>query len=299
MSKTIESLIRDLSLPDIYLNYIPQYFMPLAEKINQQTLNSHIPIIGIHGSQGSGKSTAAQVLKQILNTDFELEVIILSIDDFYHTKAAREQLAHEIHPLFATRGVPGTHDVNLLNSTLIKLQQGMSGCQAKIPRFNKAQDDRYMVSDWEQLTQPVDVILFEGWCVGIPPIPEEQLEQSINQLEQEEDKEGKWRTKVNDFLSDTYQSIFAKIDWLLMLEAPSFDVVYEWRQLQEKKLKDKLIQQGQDISTMQIMSDNELSRFIQFYQRLTEHALKVMPDLVNAKISLDREHQMTNLIFRQ
>lgn len=297
MNTAIINLIKNLSLPDSYLNYIPLYFMPLAEKINQQTLTSHIPIIGINGSQGSGKSTAALVLKQILMDDFDLEVVILSIDDFYHTKAAREEFANSVHPLFATRGVPGTHDTNLLETTLIKLQQGMSGCQAKIPRFDKAKDDRRIVTEWEQLSKPVDVIIFEGWCVGIPEIPVNELYQTINALEREEDPNGQWRSKVNELLSHDYQKVFAKIDWLLMLQAPSFDVVFEWRQLQEVKLKEHLIAQGHDINSLQVMNDQQLSRFIQFYQRLTEHALKVLPGKADATIVLNKEHQMTDLIF--
>ncbi|MBF0265351.1 MAG: hypothetical protein HQL46_08765 [Gammaproteobacteria bacterium] len=299
MKTTLEKLIQDLCLPDSYLNYIPHFFMPLAEKIKQQTFNNYIPIIGINGSQGSGKSTASRVLQEILKEKFELDVVILSIDDFYHTKAAREEIAAKVHPLFATRGVPGTHDIQLLNSTLCKLQQGMSGCQVKIPRFDKSKDDRHLITNWEQLLKPVNVILLEGWCVGIPPMPIEYLEHGINQLEKEEDNNAIWRLKVNEYLENDYQSVFSKIDWLLMLQAPGFDVVFEWRQLQEQKLQDKLLAQGSNIHSLQIMDDKQLSRFIQFYQRLTEHALKVMPDIANARILLDNHHHMTKLIFNE
>jgi len=297
MNTSLTQLIKKLSLPENYLNYIPHFFMPLAKKINQLTLSSHIPIIGINGSQGSGKSTSSLVLKQILGENFELDVVILSIDDFYHTKAAREELSDSIHPLFATRGVPGTHDTKLLEMTLNKLQQGMTGCQAMIPRFDKSKDDRKIVTEWEQLTQPVDAIIFEGWCVGLPPIPINELYQTINHLEREEDTNGKWRFKVNDFLSQDYQKIFDKIDWLIMLQAPGFDVVFKWRQLQEQKLKALLIAEGQDINSLQVMDDQQLSRFIQFYQRLTEHALKVLPEKADARIILDKNHKMTELIF--
>jgi len=72
--------------------------------------------LGFSGGQGSGKTTVAKILKIILKKFFKRKIHISSIDDFYKTLEARNKMSHEIHPLFKTRGVPGTHDINLLKS---------------------------------------------------------------------------------------------------------------------------------------------------------------------------------------
>ena len=74
------------------------------------------PILGIAGSQGSGKSTLAKAVAERFGG------ASLSLDDVYLTKAERAAMAARVHPLFATRGPPGTHDLGLLNRLLDRLQ---------------------------------------------------------------------------------------------------------------------------------------------------------------------------------
>ena len=79
-------------------------------------------IFGISGGQGAGKSTLCAALAQTLATKGK-KALTLSLDDFYLSKAAREHLAQTVHPLCATRGVPGTHNVDLLAQVLNGLAQ--------------------------------------------------------------------------------------------------------------------------------------------------------------------------------
>lgn len=289
----LDDLITKLALPEQFISYISLYLEPLAKIIHKQSHKYSIPVIGINGSQGSGKTTAAIILKTILESQYAHRVAILSIDDFYHTKAKRIELAQSIHPLFITRGVPGTHDVKLAIQTINKLKNASETEPVFIPRFDKAIDDRKPEKQWDKVEEPVTIIIFEGWCVGAPPLEKQSLVEPINNLEQTEDNNGIWRRALNQFLLQEYQVLFKQINWLLMLKAPSFEVVYEWRLLQEQKLAKTL---ESDIETnTNLLNEHQLMRFIQHYQRLTEHCLLKVPALSDAIITLDAQHQMTDL----
>ena len=90
------------------------------------------PVYGIVGLQGSGKSTlAAQLVRA--GASRGLRVVALSIDDFYLTRRERQRLATRHHPLLATRGPPGTHDVALACATLDALRSGAPGTLVPVP----------------------------------------------------------------------------------------------------------------------------------------------------------------------
>ncbi len=161
-------------------------------------------IFGINGGQGSGKSTAAAFLKDELLSAHGLRAVVLSLDDFYLPRAHRERLARDVHPLFATRGVPGTHDVQLGIDTLDKLRELRKGDSLALPQFSKADDDRMPANPWSSVTGPVDIVLFEGWCVGTPPQTSAELAEPVNALEASEDADGRWRHIVNEQLRTSY-----------------------------------------------------------------------------------------------
>jgi D-glycerate 3-kinase len=240
-------------------------------------------IVGICGSQGSGKST---VCKQVAARfgGAGLEVATLSLDDLYLPLAARVKLGELVHPLLRTRGVPGTHDTKLGIHTLHDLAQGKD---VRLPRFDKARDDRHPVEAWDTITGLVDLVLFEGWCVGAKPQGLEALTQPINALEANEDVDGRWRRYVNDALGGEYQRLFAKIDLLVLLAAPSFDVVLKWRTQQEHELR---AQARGDRSG--VMSDAQIARFIQHYERLTKHVLIEMPPRADLVIRLAEDRSV-------
>ena len=209
-----------------------------------------------------------------------------SIDDFYLTREERIRLAERYHPLLRTRGVPGTHDTNLLSTTLGELTNQQRNTLIEIPSFDKASDDRLPREAWQKINTPADLVLFEGWFVGAPPMDDRSLKRPINKLETTEDKDESWRTFVSKKLKQDYQNIFDQIDILIFLRAPSFKQVFDWRGLQEKKLRRK-VNNSEDV-----MDDIQLIRFIQHYERLTRHCLKTLPNKANIVYGLNHEHRI-------
>ncbi len=275
-------------LPESYQDTALKYFKPLASEIALHQKRANRPILlGINGCQGSGKSTLTDFLLLLLSSEHNLNCIGMSIDDFYYSKAKRDELSKHIHPLLAVRGVPGTHDTHFLKQTIASLKAGI---HSTIPKFDKSCDDLYSMDKWTQYTKSADIIILEGWCVGIPAQTEKQLIEPVNQLESQEDCDGKWRKFVNDSLKSDYEPIFGEIDLLLMLKAPSFESVFNWRKEQEHKLIAQLERENLDSSMT--MNDEQIERFISFYQRLTEHALTTLPNTADYVLSLDEKRQI-------
>ena len=278
----LERFAQHERLPDAYLHTVEKWFLPLAEDITQRVARSHEALlVGVSGCQGSGKTTLASLLVLLLHELLGLKGVNLSIDDFYLTHAERQQLARRVHPLLATRGVPGTHDVKLALDTIAALRKpGL----VPIPRFNKAVDDRMPQAEWPLVRAPVDVIVLEGWCLAIGPQTHAQLEQAINALEAQEDSEGAWRRYVNERIAGEYTQLYDMVDYLVMLKAPDFAKVFEWRQNQEDKLA--AINAGQE---SRIMNREQLRRFIQHYERITRHGLDTLPRKADVVFQLTGE----------
>ena len=100
------------------------FYLPLSKWIySVYEKDKKIKIIGLSGGQGAGKSTITSILKFILKSKYNLELCVFSIDDFYKTRDERVSMSKKVHPLFMTRGVPGTHDTNLINKIIIRLKK--------------------------------------------------------------------------------------------------------------------------------------------------------------------------------
>lgn len=244
----------------------------------------HRPLVlGLCGAQGSGKSTLANHLARRMG-DAGVATAILSIDDLYHTRAKRLELARTIHPLFATRGPPGTHDIALGLATLAALDRGQA---ARLPRFDKAIDDRAPEPSWPCAPADTRLVILEGWCVGALPQPENALTVPVNALEAREDTDNRWRRAANAALGGDYQALFGRIDRLILLAAPGFEVVRGWRIEQEHDLARAA---GPDASG--VMSDAAIDRFIQHYERLTRHILAEMPPRADLVVRLNPERSV-------
>lgn len=278
-------------LPADYLAWADRHFAAVIDDVVALHAQHSPVILGINGAQGSGKSTLAAYLQAALSTRYTLNVVCLSLDDFYLTKRERQALAVSVHPLLATRGVPGTHDVALALAVLSDLRAGRN---TAIPRFDKALDDRLPNTGWDRVEQPVDVIILEGWCLGATPEPETALTSPINSLESQEDPNGNWRRYVNRQLA-TYQGWFEQVDRWVMLKAPDFQAIFNWRWQQEQKLAEKLHQslsQTGETAPQGLMNKAQVTRFIKHYQRLTEHMLREMPARVQHLYQLDEQRQI-------
>lgn len=283
LTPTLAALIEQQQLPAGYMRQVTRWLQPLsAWLVARQARQSAPLLVGLNGAQGTGKSTTALFLQLLLQQQ-GLACCNLSLDDFYLSRIARAALADEVHPLLATRGVPGTHDLYLVRTVLDAL---IAGDTISLPRFSKAEDDIVAADTWPVHRGRPDVIVLEGWCVGCPPQPEAALVNPVNALESEEDREALWRGYVNQQLHGGYRDLFARLDALLMLRAPSMAAILQWRKLQEQKLAGKS-------SGRAVMDAAAIERFVFFFERLTRHCLDVLPDRVDYLLTLDLDHCFT------
>jgi len=284
----IRALIAEERLPESYAAIVADYWAPLADRIAaRHAAAGRSIVIGINGAQGSGKSTLCRFLEGALLPAHGLRAATLSLDDLYLTYAERQAFARDVHPLFATRGVPGTHDVALGLATLDAL--ALPGT-ARLPWFDKSTDDRGGFRDAVQT--PVDVILFEGWCIGAEPQDEAMLADPINRLEAEEDPDGRWRRAANTALIGDYAALFGRLDELVMLRPPGFELVLANRLLQERKLRER------SPAGARVMDDAAVARFVEHYERITRHMLATMPDRADVVIDIDDRQQVTGMRAR-
>lgn len=285
----IRGFITRNSLPEHYLQQASIWFDPIVETLVKHHFSAgRTLVVGINGCQGSGKTTLADYLCTCLQNR-GLKAVAISIDDFYLTRKQRQQLATDVHPLLSTRGVPGTHDLELALDTLQQLSQN-SG-DVKIPKFNKAQDERLPEELWSRVETPLDIIILEGWCVGITAEAEESLLEPMNELELVQDPNAEWRSYINQQLVTNYPELWQLIDRLIMLQAPSFSCVYNWRLEQEQKLAARS-DLTDSSSNNHIMTAEEIKQFIQHYERLTRHSLKYLPQNCQHLFQLTNKRQV-------
>jgi D-glycerate 3-kinase len=280
----LSAFLREENLPAEFVVEVERLHAPLAARIAAVAMGPAF-VVGICGPQGSGKSTTVRVVAALLEAR-GLTVAVLSLDDLYLPRADREALARDVHPLLRTRGVPGTHDVALGLALLDGLAR--EGATA-LPRFDKASDDRAPAETWPIVAGPVDVVLFEGWCVGARPEPPEALAAPVNALERERDADGTWRAYVNAAVAGPYRGLFARLDLLVLFTAPDFDTVLTWRREQEAKLRLRLAQAGQ--GTDRAMTDQEVAVFVQHYERLTRHIAREATARADLVVALDRDRR--------
>ena len=235
----------------------------------------------ISGAQCSGKTTFAYHVKKNLEKN-KLKVLILSIDNFYLSKKERLKLSNKISKLFLIRGVPGTHNLNLLKKILKKFRSNKKS-EYKLPLFSKGHDD-ILKSKFINIQFPYDIFILEGWCVGHKECGNLKINMPINDVEKFLDKSLKWRKYVNIMSKKYYTSIYKKSDFSLFLKIPSFSQVFKWRKKQEHELPKKLR-----------MDDNQLKEFISFYQRITASLLKNYKKCFDSYIAIDVKHNFGKL----
>ncbi|MFT7235609.1 MAG: D-glycerate 3-kinase [Methylophagaceae bacterium] len=283
----LDSFINANKLSADYLKEAKKWFDKMMQSLDlHQKSAGNALVVGINGAQGSGKSTLSELMV-LLFEQYGLSAITVSMDDFYYTRAERRQLAKRVHPLLQTRGVPGTHDIKLAIDVITKLKSQQS--DVAIPRFDKAQDDRQAEKHWPIISK-VDIVILEGWCLGAKPQPEAALVMPINRLEEGSDSQGKWRRYVNKQLASHYPKLFNLIDQTVMLKAPDFECIFNWRLEQEKKLEHQYAGQSENHL---IMSHDQVFNFIQHYQRITEQLLISLPSQVDHLFLLDKTRKIT------
>ena len=251
----------------------PDYASHVERWLEQMSRSARV--IGLAGSQGSGKSTLSKCVARLAETLLGHPAIVLSLDDFYLPKAERVALA-DSHPLLVTRGVPGTHDANWLAETIDRLTQGKS---ADIPLFDKGEDDR--LPDVSRI-DPVSFVIIEGWCVGARAEPLSRLAVPLNPLEREEDSTGDWRHWVNDALGSAPYQKLSQVDLMIYLRPSDFDHVLNWRIEQEQRHN-----QGS-----QQMDAASLKRFIAHYERISRWMMEELPSRADHTLTLGADHEI-------
>ncbi len=218
-------------------------------------------ILFISGAQGIGKTTALRDISQ--RTD---NLAVLSLDDFYLNRTARTALATKVHPLFQTRGVPGTHDVDLFCNVLTELADASSGSGVQIPVFDKTIDDRVSTQNFRRIKGRPSLILVEGWMVGALPDPASPKAEPLNRVEAD-DRDGTWRAYQETQLAGPYARLWDFADAFLHVEAPGFEPILKWRIEQEETTLN--LPKG----TLPSADTERISRFILHYERLTRRML--------------------------
>jgi D-glycerate 3-kinase len=280
--KSTESKI--LSLKRIYIPI--SFWIENKYKEKGKTL-----FLGFSGGQGSGKTTVAKILKIILKKFFKRKIHVSSIDDFYKTLKDRNKMSYTAHPLFKTRGVPGTHDINLIKKFFYFIKR-KNFRKTKLPKFDKSIDDRLKKKYWFNVKERPEIVILEGWCVGAQPQPNFLIKKPINILEKYEDQDLIWRKHVNEKLKREYKKLFAMIDCYIFMKIPNFNMVFKWRLLQENKLREVLGYKKK------IMSYNEIKRFIMFYQRITLQMVKDLSKSASIVMLLNKHHEIKKLLFK-
>ena len=272
---------------------IKSFLVPISFWIASKAKNKKPFIVGLGGGQGTGKTTITSIISIVLKKYFKLNVFKISIDDFYKTKKERTLLSKKVHPSLITRGVPGTHDVSSMFS-FFKRVKSKNFRALKLPKFNKAIDDRYNKKLWHSIKKKPDIIIFEGWCVGARAEKNNSLKKAINSLERNNDKKLIWRKFVNQQLKLKYKKLYTQLDCMLFLKANNFRLLQQWRLKQEKKLwlKNKRSRNNK------IMNKKDVIKFMQTYQRITQNMLKHAPKYSSMILNLNRNHQIKSVKYK-
>ena len=273
---------------------IKSFLIPISFWIAKKVDKKESYIVGLSGGQGSGKTTISSIISIILRKYFKLNVFTISIDDFYKTRKERFSLSKKIHPSLMTRGVPGTHDINMMLDFFKRLKR-KEFRSLKLPKFNKAIDNRYNKKLWHSLKKRPDIIIFEGWCVGAKAEKNNTLKKSINSFEKFRDKKLIWRRYVNKQLQSKYKQLYDQLNCLLYIKSNNFNLLRNWRIKQENKLRLK----NKRSNSNKIMSNKEVINFMNTYQRVTQNMFKTVPKVASIILNLNTNHQIKSVIYNK
>jgi D-glycerate 3-kinase len=277
----IQKQLLNLTKKRFSKKYIDTHIFPIIAYI----VNSNKKKFLISGSQGIGKSTLVNILKNNIQKYYKKKVLTLSLDDYYLSKKERIKLSKLINPLLKTRGVPGTHDIKKLKKNVISFDKSKYPLQ--IPIFNKLTDDRsYRI---RKEYNKKDILILEGWCCGCPPLEKKFLNKNINKLEKK-DTNNIWRNYYNNKLNNDYKSLFKMFDKTIFLKAPSFNFVLNWRLKQEKMNSSKSKDQIK-------MNKKEILCFISHYEKITKWMFKKLTHEADLVLKINQKQEIIKSKF--
>ena len=273
----IQKTLKKITNQDLDIEYIQKNYLKILFKLKSKNK------IMIAGSQGSGKSSLSKLIKLYLEKFCYKSVVIISLDDFYLSKSQRTQLSKKIHPLFLTRGVPGTHDLELMNKKIAQIFN--KEFPIYLPIFDKVSDTRKRT--YKKVLK-ADVIIFEGWCVGAHPVDQNYLQKNFNNIEKQKDKNFIWRNSYNHYLNE-YQKIFSQFNFFIYFQFNHWDHVLNWKYKQELELRDK----KKDLGLKKYLRE-----FIQYYEKVSKWMHLKVPKYCNILIKLDAHQKIKSINLR-
>jgi D-glycerate 3-kinase len=270
----IQKTLKKITNQDLDIEYIEKNYLKILFKLKFKKK------IMVAGSQGSGKSSLSKLIKLYLEKFYYKSVVIISMDDFYLSKKQRTQLSKNIHPLFLTRGAPGTHDLELLNKKILQIFD--KKFPVYLPIFDKVTDTRKRT--YRKVLKG-DVIIFEGWCAGAQPVNQSYLQKNFNNLEKYKDKNFIWRNSYNKYLNE-YQKIFSQFNYFIYFQFNQWSHVLDWKYKQELELRDK----KKDLALKKYLKE-----FIQYYEKVSKWMHLKVPKYCNILIKLNAHQKIKSI----
>ena len=270
----IQKTLKKITNQDLDIKYIEKNYLKILFKLKFKKK------IMVAGSQGSGKSSLSKLIKLYLEKFYNKSVVIISMDDFYLSKKQRTQLSKNIHPLFLTRGAPGTHDFELLNRKIMQIFD--KEFPVYLPIFDKVTDTRKRT--YRKVLKG-DVIIFEGWCAGAQPVNHSYLQKNFNNLEKHKDKNFIWRNSYNKYLNE-YQKIFSQFNYFIYFQFNQWNHVLDWKYKQELELRDK----KNDLALKKYLKE-----FIQYYEKVSKWMHLKVPKYCNILIKLNAHQKIKSI----
>ena len=250
------------------LNLLWSFWLPLAINLaeTRQELG-RTPILGILGVQSTGKTTLAGILSLLLQ-HLGYTTATISLDDLYKTYSERQKLK-EADSRLIWRGPPGTHDVNLGVKLIEQCLQENNQEQILIPRFDKSAHQGAGDRIEPEVIPAADIVLFEGWFIGVRPLAEGVFERQMYPILTPDDIQ--FAKDCNRRLH-AYLPLWNKLDRLVILYPEDYRLSKQWR----KEAEQKMIAQGNDG-----MSDLEVEEFVDYFWRSLHPELFIKPLIKN------------------
>jgi D-glycerate 3-kinase len=263
-------------------------WLPLAMQLASHRQQLQRPLIqGILGGQGTGKTTLTAILALILK-HLGYRTLGLSLDDLYKTYIERLVLQRQ-DPRLIWRGPPGTHDIELGIKVLDQLRRGageqvsrgagenyqlpITNYQLPITHYPSIAVPRFDKSAWggagdrgqPEIVENIDIVLFEGWFVGVRPIDPSAFDEAPPPILTPDDRT--FARDMNAKLPD-YLPLWQRLDSLILLLPTDYRLSQQWRRQAEQQM----------ISTGKSgMSDETVNLFVEYFWKSIHPELFIGP----------------------